>query len=776
MAIPQYQVFYDNPQKNCMSKALIELGFTKKAVNAHYNKYKQFDSVNMNKFCENNKTIIEAVDFTDTTIYKWGTSKYAKPKRLLISDYEHVIPLKSVQVKEAPKEDNIQGYIKTGARTQLITNDGIIQVVDDESEALSNEYDLFRKIYKSIPQFSNSTNCQRSIVGAIKESCIFLNPIILTSTPDNYYNLDLFSAYRNATKDQYYRGTIVPNVCVPIEDLKYTNKDIPELIKQHTVFFAIVEIQENNDDILNLMNVLQPNVYTLSSSLLEKHYKSLKFNITHLIITKSTIHDPTTFLNGSKYYREIIGRASCVQEKKSIQLKCKKEYAQMLANHNDVISWLDVNSKRYIHMDLESKDYNNSLVSHASIILSCHFNRLYDIVKHVNNTNEIYAITLDSVLYKGPKLSDTETARFKESEQKVNLSNASSSMWDPTRCSSRYAQHYIKLHEDITDKYIIGDIRNSILKHQNMVYLGPGGSGKSHTARELSNWFITSYYYAHSSILSSDNQSFSFASTYSQLPTDMVKAKYSPIGMIMLDETTTVDKEILDIYLSMMNKSYVIVAGDFRPDFKTTYQAKPVYSKCMTHNIKLIPDGHKINKDICECKLQTGQVWKPNNKYDIIKFTYIHRFKKDHHGNQPLKTLVDKIRKNINNDVDYNDKELSKIMNLIPSGKPNPREKGVILTNTNDRVIYHNNKDNIIRYRFTKTRKYNNEQVYNGTIIYSDTQPPSTRKAFSDTIFSNQGLTITDPIYIDIYNMYGWQMLYTALSRAKDKKQIYKLN
>ena len=69
--------------------------------------------------------------------------------------------------------------------------------------------------------------------------------------------------------------------------------------------------------------------------------------------------------------------------------------------------------------------------------------------------------------------------------------------------------------------------------------------------------------------------------------------------------------------------------------------------------------------------------------------------------------------------------------------------------------------------------KQNSVDYSNGDIVISDDKPSNSIEKYAYTIHSVQGEDYESNLYIDTRRLKSIEVLYTAISRAKTKKQIH---
>ena len=162
-----------------------------------------------------------------------------------------------------------------------------------------------------------------------------------------------------------------------------------------------------------------------------------------------------------------------------------------------------------------------------------------------------------------------------------------------------------------------------------------------------------------------------------------------------------------------------------------------------------------------------GEQMNENNIDNVIELKKNYRFKDD-----KIKTIIKKVRKNINGTIDYLGMGL-KTISLDSLKNIYTHKKDIILRFQNEL------KEGYKGFSYTETfktlEKYkvseNTRDYKNGEIVY---QNINTKKELRHgfTVHSIQGETYNGNIYIDLKNMNN-QLFYTAISRTQYYEQIF---
>tara|TARA_R100001015_G_C4632706_1_gene196617 strand:+ start:1551 stop:4271 length:2721 start_codon:yes stop_codon:yes gene_type:complete len=478
--------------------------------------------------------------------------------------------------------------------------------------------------------------------------------------------------------------------------------------------YTITNIECNIDIINELEYLFDGNAYP--SPELE-YFKSLgiKFNIIGGCwgdCIKFTIPDIMyEKIEGVKHYCRWYGCLMKLDKVNRYQFTCKDiELAQLNAFNNEDIT---IRSNGYKEAIIE---YPKKYIYHQAHIASfihgyTRITMIQQLLKF-KNINQIKVVNVDGIYYEGEvDIMD----RFSNKEQKdLKYINNDGTYG----CSCENIIEFPKFRNN-----------NKI-----EVHLGCGGSGKTHY-NLMDSGFINKLYVAPSWKLAKEKQlEYNINSAvFQRLLTDdpeIWKKYYNLYNVIIIDEISMMTDKEKEKIINRFDRHKIIFCGD------VGFQLPPI----------------------------EGVEFKINNKYPIINHTKNYRCKCP-----KLLNILNNMRKEISKGSWFYDiKKLG--LPIIKLKDLDYKPQDLIISKTNSR------KD-LITATFKDLEKYvvlANYNKYTNTQILLEKPPKGIRHELRHgyTIYSCQGETAKNKLFIDVKNLKDIKTIYTALSRAKYLSQI----
>ena len=299
-------------------------------------------------------------------------------------------------------------------------------------------------------------------------------------------------------------------------------------------------------------------------------------------------------------------------------------------------------------------------------------------------------------------------------------------------------------------------------KHE--FHTGAGGSGKTFS-NIYDKGFVNICYVAPSWKLATDTAKEYYIKTNGKIlpaipfhhifqePYAKTRGNIYKYGVYIIDEASMLTEHQKKYLLKILPRT--IFLGDLK------YQLEPFID--IPHLIKKYNGYENIPKDMLRQMDLTG--------FDnIIDHPIVYRFLCD-----KLKKVAEFVRDNIENKIDYRDlgiqeinrnglKQIYKKEDIILVSRG---ATGNITSNYNEE--YNELFKNIEKYKVTE----NSNDYKNGEIIFEDLKGIKSERRHGYTIHSVQGLTFENKIFIDMRNLTGNRMFYTAISRARHLNQIF---
>ena len=566
----------------------------------------------------------------------------------------------------------------------------------------------------------------------------------------NFNHIDIKKAYATCDQCDYYKGYLGK-----ITDFRECNKIMGIGI------YTITDIECNIDIINELEYLYDGNAYP--SPELE-YFKSLgiKFNIIGGCwgdCVKFSIPDIMyEKIEGVKHYCRWYGCLMKLDKVNRYQFTCKDiELAKLNAFNNEDIT---IRSNGYKEAIIE---YPKKYIYHQAHIASfihgyTRITMIQQLLKF-KNINQIKVVNVDGIYYEG----DVDIMnRFCNKEQKdLKYINNDGTYG----CSCENIIEFPKFRNN-----------NKI-----EIHLGPGGSGKTHY-NLMDSGFINKLYVAPCWKLAKakqidytypkyNNKIKKFDNVMKELIyyNNLIKENYKRIIFPSLlnyiknkdyrvdgavfQRLLTDDPQVWKKYYNLYN---VIIIDEI--SMMTDYEKQKIINRFDRHKIIFCGDvGFQLPPI-------EGIEFKINNKYPIINHTINYRCKCD-----KLQNILNNIRDEISKGAYFYDfKKLN--LPIIKLDELDYIPEDLIISKTNIR------KD-LITKKFKDLEKYVVLQNYNK---YTNTQillekPPKgikheLRHAF--TIYSIQGETANNKLFIDVNKLNDIKTVYTALSRAKYLNQI----
>jgi hypothetical protein len=328
------------------------------------------------------------------------------------------------------------------------------------------------------------------------------------------------------------------------------------------------------------------------------------------------------------------------------------------------------------------------------------------------NISQIKAVNVDGIYYEGEV---DVMDRFSEKEHK----------------DLKYIYHDCTYGTPCKNQIEFPKYRND---NKIEVHLGAGGCGKTHS-NLVDEGFINKLYVAPSwKLAKAKEKEYNInCAVFQRLLTDdpeIWKQYYNNYNVLIIDEISMMTDEEKEKIINRFNKHKILFCGD------VGFQLPPI----------------------------EGQEFKISNEYPVIKHTKNYRCVCD-----KLQNILNNVRKEISKGSWFYDiKKLGlpiiklKDLDYIP--------QDLIISKTN-------NRKDLITATFKDLEKYvvlANYTNYCNTEILLEKPPAGIRHELRHafTIYSCQGETAKNKLFIDIKNLKDIKTIYTALSRAKYLSQI----
>tara|TARA_R110000823_G_scaffold48429_1_gene122906 strand:- start:365 stop:3160 length:2796 start_codon:yes stop_codon:yes gene_type:complete len=541
---------------------------------------------------------------------------------------------------------------------------------------------------------------------------------------DGYNHMDMKGAYKNVFECSYYKGYLGK-----ITDFRPTNKMVGIGIYTITNIKLSDTLHAYND----IMFMYRDGISYPSVELEYLLANGCSFDITEgcwgsTIDFKMDEDIWSNKENDVKYYCKYVGSMySALNNKDSFYMRGEPEYLSNMISiiDYDTYSWFEDSSEIKVNYD---RSYNKHLSHIASFITSyTRINMLEQL--STMKVDDVLRVCVDGIYYYG------------NYECKNIFRDKPNDDGTPNIIKNNYASHsYIS-------NFIKSDHKcESLNKEHNMkeLHLGAGGSGKTHS-QLVDKGFIRPLFLAPSWKLAINKRkeldcySKVWYSILSDDPEEYNKVLRN-YNVLIIDEVSMLCDTNKKKILERFKDCKIIMCGD------VGYQL----------------DGFSIDK---------------KNPFIPLKFTGFDKVI-THNENYRVKD------KNLLN-------RLNHIRKLLSSGNKND-DKIYQYVNDNFNHIKEEDMEYVVEdmilasqhiIKDTYLEKYNhldkwyikttNKNYSKGDITIGDKPDVDCVKQHAFTIHSIQGETASNKLFIDLKNMRGGKMIYTALSRAKYLDQIY---
>ena len=422
---------------------------------------------------------------------------------------------------------------------------------------------------------------------------------------------------------------------------------------------------------------------------------------------------------GVAHYCKWYGCLMKLTEKERYNFSCKNiEFAKLNAyNSPDSIRYNKDGNSGIIEYD---KKYIYHSYHIASFIASYSRITLLEQILKFKDFNQIAYVVVDGIYFTG----DVEVGDlFTEKEKKSPKTFTDSDEFIPKPFGS-----FIEDYENL------GEYREN---NKIEVHLGAGGAGKTHH-QLVDTGFINPLFIAPCWRLARNKkEEYGIDSSVFFYALDDDPDKYKKLmcnySVMIFDEISMLSNEAKEKILKRFPEHKIIFCGDF-------CQLEPIQGK--QFEIGDIPVIHHTTNYRCQCK-------------ELEKRLLF------------LRSLISKgFNKNINC---INIIEKLKL-NIIDSDKIDYSVEDMIITNTNETKDKYTQKySNLEKYMILE----NTRDWCNGMIVVGP-KPEKVRSELRHgyTIFSAQGTTATNKLFIDVNKMNSLKLLYTSMSRARTLDQI----
>lgn len=789
------QIYKDNDNGHCVYDAYLNYfnGLSEKNKNAKaiYNKLlknedlkKSYTDETINEitsFCNSSLKIRDLINGNDKNFKNDNARFYIELLNtkynhldLLTSDYNELEEVENFQEMDKIKK-TLPFYIeKYGS---LITLDKTYKIKDSNFKII---YDEWKNKYNYNSLFIDQESDIYNFISSYDYSLhTFFNDFEVN---DNLYDeLDIIKAYYNYSnkeKNKYYCGVPSGSFVSAICDERFNIDMFNELTENNLLGYFEVVIKKINDKHNHFLKLglIEGSKHTLTTSQINLLKSYIEFTFINCCYAPAVdIPFNEDFLKVDeetkiKYYCKAFGLMLCTSSEIDITIKPlndDKNYYNTIYNDNyDIykvdnlvkVSIKDKIKKSYCHIAYFIHAYTRTLIIDQLLNM---------------DINDIFGVKLDSIIVKKNSIYDYNKIVFGDEFKKCNIESMlqkkdysgldyglNNDIYISYSSSSSYYRPYFNKSENeiIFDEPFL--YTGDYILNRVVVVGGKGGAGKTTSLlKKLKNkniCYTTSCWNLIQGIKNKypDILGYSLPNLTGKCGTTTTeKIKNTNIKIIIGDELTLNDNKIITQIIN-----------------------DPLYKHCF---IFLLGDVD-YNGFFYQCSLPTINVLNPNKiNCQYVKYTKTFRF------NEELNNKLDNLR-----ELMKNQESIDNLNNYVKSNFNFYNKEDIIFNDIDIGISaindYENNDNELTNYfinkgtkpqYFIKTTNKAKGQLKGQQLLEKPTHNNYECKLFK-TIHSFQGLDLNDDnkIIISITKNFDYNLLYTALSRARRVDQIYLIN
>jgi hypothetical protein len=450
--------------------------------------------------------------------------------------------------------------------------------------------------------------------------------------------------------------------------------------------------------------------------------------------------------NGVSLYAKWTGQCDNVTEYTSFQMKGQKELFENLKFHNPELKIFMVDDRATIQYKKNKVNYKGHITSFITSYQR--INMLYQLLNM--DLTKVIRIVTDGIYYYDHQFTINKSFRNKND---FHLSNAFINCGSGSFLSN--IDEEIKIFE--CDKFLD--------HYMTSLYLGPGGCGKTHI-NLIDKGFNRVLYVGPSWKLSTNkkNEYSIDTSVLARLVCDSEESRFfrRTKDVFIFDECSQFTEDTKKAILKLFKDIKIVFCGDIG------YQLPPVSGRVMdTTGFEFIKEFTEVFRFDC---FELATLCKDLRK----RIKFINQCNIQQIKNIESKKIIDFVLSSIPEENKITIDEVNKYYTiddyiLVSKNKCNKHHKFECNCDKKNYSLQYTELLKDCGNKFIV--KKNTKDFNNGDIVFNDVGHCLPCHAFS--IHSIQGETIKNKIFIDIRNMFEPQMLYTAISRAKNINQLY---
>jgi len=563
-----------------------------------------------------------------------------------------------------------------------------------------------------------------------------------------FSEIDLRGAYFNLVNNSPYG---VPSNSFIYYDNFYACK-IDDHIKNKMIGYYTITIIDKSEKIKVIFGKNKDNIVLTTPQIMTLKNHHIKFNINNCLIAPSI---PFKFDDSMlqeekdlKHYCKSVGIfiSQTNHIKKLIKTDNPKEFIKIINNGNKNVD-ISINYKNIIEI---SEDTNSSLKHIGFFIHSFTSAEIIEFILN-NNTDDILGVKLDSLIVR-------KDAKFNYNEEKYKTKEAN--IYKLVGYDNGFRKPYIQSSNYINDcKPQLFD-KVHYLSNRVVFFQGKGGAGKSTDIKNNFQPYEVCYSalaWARGVDFKNDDYNCSILSLNKLVGNNCEKIKLNKFcKIIVLDELTLINDCIIDSVIKEFPDKRIILIGDIDED-GFNYQCSMASMDCF----RLF---HPKNYDCQMINFTTNYRFDDelNNKLDDLrKFMKLNCYKSNR-----IELLNEYVKKSFSEC--YIDKEHVYFsdgymgISSLQEDKLNFKYTNYFLDKGGCRPIYYNNKTIF------------NKNIFKGDISYEKPSHNNYDIRLFESVHACQGKTVPSNslLFIIIEKNFDYQLLYTALSRARSLSQI----
>ena len=714
-----------------------------------------------NEIIEINENEANGLLDTLTNYIKSGNTIYTKEKTYVINKGE----FSKLHHEHMEKFNLDRNYIKANSSESEYINNYYMSTHQIFNNDLFNYYiEEIKKVdelkvdeLKNVDEFTynkNDLDFGLDVESYNPSNEIFIDKLnrIQQREKELFSEIDLRGAYFNLVNESPYG---IPSNSFIYYDNGYA-VNIDDHIKNKMIGYYTITIIDKSEKIKVIFGENKDNIVLTTPQIITLKNHNIEFNINNCLISPSI---PFKFddsmlrkENELKHYCKSVGIFISQNNhiKKYIKTDNPEEFIKIINNKNNKID-IAINYKNIIEI---SEDTNASLKHIGFFIHSFTSAEIIEFILNNDNTDDILGVKLDSLIVR-------KDAKFNYNEEKYKTKEAN--IYKLVGYDNGFLKPYIQSSNYINNCKVQLFDNVHYLKNRVVLFQGKGGAGKSSDIRKNFEPYEVCYsalaWARGVDFKNDDDYNCSILSLNKLIGSNNCeKIKLNKFcKTIVLDELTLINSSIIDKVINDFPDKRIILIGDIDKD--------GFNFQCSMSSMDGFQLFHPKNYDDCQMiNFTTNYRFDDelNNKLDDLR-----KFMKlNSHKTNKIELLNEYVKNSFSEC--YIDKEQLYFsdgymgISSLQEDKLNFKYTNYFLDKGGCRPIYYNNKTIF------------NKNIFKGGISYEKPSHNNYDIRLFESVHACQGKTVPSKslLFIIIEKNFDYQLLYTALSRARSLSQI----